>query len=336
MQLKNTIPYLRIVNIQIKYCVFLLLIFLLSCAQNDDYQLEIPTHFPEIVIPADNQLTASRVELGRLLFFDPMLSKDSTVSCSSCHFQKFAFSDRIPLSVGVNGGKTKRNSPSLINVAYTPLLMKDGGVNSLEKQVISPLENPNEMGFQLKAAADRMAESILYQRMSLKAYEREFTPYVLVRALAAFQRTLIGGTSKYDKYLQKDEKKALLSASEYRGMKLFMSNKTNCSTCHSGVLFTNFEFENNGIYENYTDVGRAGVSLKQEDKFKFRVPSLRNIELTTPYMFDGSLKTLEEVIEHYNSGGKNNYQQNSLIRPLNLTKQEQSDLVSFLKALTDK
>ena len=231
--------------------------------------------------------------------------------------------------------RQKRNSPSLINVAYTPLLMKDGGVTSLEKQVISPLENPNEMGFQLQAAAERMAESPLYQRMSLKAYEQEFTPYVLVRALAAFQRTLIGGTSKYDEYLLNGENKALLSDSENRGMELFMSEKTNCSSCHSGVLLTNFGFENNGLHENYTDVGRAGVSLKQEDKFKFRIPSLRNIELTSPYMFDGSLKNLEEVIAHYNHGGKNHDQQNQLIRPLNLTEQEQSDLINFLKTLTD-
>ena len=202
--------------------------------------------------------------------------------------------------------------------------------------VISPLENPNEMGFELKAAAKRMAESQLYQRMSIEAYEREFTPYVLVRALAAFQRTLIGGTSKYDQYLLNGEKKELLSVSEYRGMQLFMSEKTNCSSCHSGVLLTNFEFENNGLYENYEDVGRAGVSLKQADKSKFRVQSLRNVELTAPYMFDGSLKNLEEVITHYNNGGKNHDQKNPLIRPLHLTKQEQQDLIDFLKILTDK
>jgi cytochrome c peroxidase len=335
MQLKDTIFHLRIVNIQMKYCVFLLLIFISACTENTDYEPHVPTHFPELPIPEDNQLTASRVALGRLLFFDPKLSKDSTVACVSCHLPKFAFSDTIPLSIGVNGGNTKRNSPSLINVAYTSLLMKDGGVTSLEKQVISPLENPNEMGFQLKSAAERMAQNSVYQRMSMEAYDREFTPYVLVRALSAFQRMLIGGISKYDKYLEEGEKEAFFSASEDRGRALFFSERTNCSTCHSGVLFTNFEFENNGLHEKYTDVGRAGVSLAQSDMFKFRIPSLRNIELTAPYMFDGSLKTLEEVIAHYNSGGKNHYQKNELIRPLNLNEQEQLDLINFLKTLTD-
>ena len=336
MQLKNTISYLRIINIPIKYCVFLLLIFIFSCSQTDDYKLEIPAHFPELPIPEDNQLTANRVELGRLLFFNPLLSKDSTLACASCHFPKFAFSDTVSLSIGINGGKTKRNSPSLINVAYTPLLMKDGGVTSLEKQVIAPLENPNEMGFQLKAAADRIGERPIYQQMSQDAYGRAFSPYVLVRALAAFQRTLIGGTSKYDEYLSDGKNEKLFSISEKRGMKLFFSEKTNCSNCHNGVLFTNFEFENNGIHETYTDVGRADVTLDKSDKFKFKVPSLRNVELTAPYMFDGSLKTLEEVVTHYNNGGKNHYQKNTLIRSLKLTEQEQLDLVSFLKTLTDR
>jgi cytochrome c peroxidase len=320
---------------QIRTGLFLYIMLIIGCSTSDDgHLLNIPKHFPTPNIPADNPLTMTSVELGRLLFFDPMLSKDSTVSCASCHLPKFAFSDTISLSNGIHQGKTTRNTPSLINVAYTPLLNKDGGVLSLEKQVIAPLENPNEMGFQLQQAAERMAQNPMYQKMSKKAYKREFSPYVLVRALAAFQRTLIDGASKYDKHLNRPPYKTILNASEKNGMQLFFSKKTNCSTCHSGVLFTNFKFENNGLYEVYKDVGRAGVSLKQADKFKFRVPSLRNIELTAPYMFDGSLNNLEAVIEHYNRGAKKHYQQNPLIRPLHLTPQEQKDLINFLKTLT--
>lgn len=336
MQLKNTILCHKPFKMLIKYCVFLCFILFFSCNQAEDYQLKIPAHFPKLEMPKDNQLTANRVELGRLLFFNPLLSKDSSVSCAACHFPNFAFSDTIPLSIGINGGITRRNSPSLMNIGFTPVMMRDGGVPSLEKQVISPLENPNEMGFVLKDAAERMATNPIYQQMSQEAYGREFSPYVLVRALAAFQRTLIGGTSKYDEYLSNDKNEKLLSPSENRGMKLFFSERTNCSSCHSGVLFTNFEFENNGIHETYTDVGRADVTLDKSDKHKFKIPSLRNVELTAPYMFDGSLATLEEVITHYNNGGKNHYQQNPLIRPLNLTEQEQQDLINFLKTLTDK
>lgn len=333
--MNNTI-FLKNITQTLKWCCIAIFITLASCDKKTAYELNIPKHFPIPEIPEDNQLTISRVELGKRLFFDPLLSKDSTVSCASCHFPQFAFSDTIPLSKGINGGVTERNSPSLVNVAYVKELFKEGGVPSLEHQVISPLENPAEMGFQLKAAADRLAENPYYQAMAQKAYDRDFTPYVLVRAIGAFERTLIGGTSKYDEYIISGKNKSIFSDSEYRGMELFFNKKTNCSTCHSGVLFTNFKYENNGLYEKYDNVGRADITLDKADKFKFRVSSLRNIEVTAPYMLDGSLSTLEAVVEHYNSGGKNHYQKNELIRPLGLIAEEKADLVAFLKTLTDK
>lgn len=315
------------------YAIFILLLFFISCDQEKGYELELPSHFPTPNIPADNSLTINRINLGKKLFFDPMLSKDTTVSCASCHFPTQAFSDTLPLSRGIHRNLGKRNAPSLLNVAFVPQLFRDGGVPNLEIQVISPLENPNEMGFKLRDAAERLSENDLYQKMSKSAYQREFSPYVLVRALAAYQRTLIGGNSRYDLF-QFQNQKDQLSEGEQRGRQLFFNQKTNCSSCHEGVLFTNFAFENNGLHETYKDVGRAGVTMKQLDKFKFRVPSLRNVELTAPYMHDGSLANLEAVIEHYNQGGKQHLQQNPLIRPLYLTEREKADLVAFLKSLT--
>ena len=317
------------------YFIFIISILGFACKQEPSFDLSIPEHFPIPAIPADNQLTFDRVDLGKRLFFDSSLSIDSTISCASCHFPHRAFSDTINLSRGVNNRLGERNAPSLMNVIYSPKLFRDGGVNTLEHQVISPIENPAEMNFQLQAVGNRLAQNPTYQQMSEKAYGQTFTPYVLVRALAAYERTLIGGNSRYDLFFYKNEKQQL-STSEQRGMKLFFNKKTNCSQCHSGVLFTDFDYKNNGIYKEYIDIGRAGISMKQEDKYKFKVPSLRNVELTAPYMHDGSIKTLKAVIEHYNEGGKNHPNQDSLIRPLHLTKQEQSDLVAFLKSLTEE
>ena len=155
-----------------------------------------------------------------------------------------------------------------------------------------------------------------------------------MRALAAFERALISGNSRYDLFFYKKEKDKL-TESEKRGMTLFFGQKTECSTCHSGVLFTNFDYKNNGLYTKYEDIGRAGVTMRQEDKHLFKVPSLRNVELTAPYMHDGSLLNLEDVVTHYNEGGEAHPNKSELIRPLNLSDVEQRDLVAFLKTLTD-
>ncbi|MGB0864185.1 MAG: cytochrome-c peroxidase [Saprospiraceae bacterium] len=318
-----------------KYYLYLLLILLLSsCKEEIPFELTLPNHFSAPLIPLDNKLRESRINLGKMLFFDPLLSKDSTVSCASCHIPRYAFSDTVALSRGVNGELGKRNSPSLLNIAYAPKLFRDGGVNTLEHQVISPIENPSEMNFELKAVANRLAQNKNYQRMSQKAYQRDFSTYVLVRALAAFERTLISGNSRYDLFFYKKERNAITEA-EKRGMALFFDKKTQCSTCHSGVFFTNFNYENNGLYTKYEDIGRAGITMRQEDKALFKVPSLRNVWLTAPYMHDGSLPNLESVIAHYNTGGKAHPSKSELVRPLNLSNSEQSDLVAFLKTLTE-
>lgn len=299
-----------------------------------DDALVVPAHFPLPTQPEDNVATAERIALGRRLFFDPLLSVDSSVSCASCHHPSRAFSDTVALSVGVNGGVGKRNAPTLVNVAYAPKLFMDGGVNTLEHQVISPLENPNEMAFKLHDAAARLATIESYQRMSEAAYQRPFSAAVLVRALAAFERSLVGGTSPYDAYLAGDS--SALSAKAQKGMALFFSDRLACSSCHSGVLFTGYGYENNGLRMRYEDVGRAGVTMRQEDKYRFKVPTLRNVALTGPYMHDGSIASLEEVIVHYDRGGVGHPQQSDNVRPLGLTAADRAALLAFLEALTDR
>lgn len=292
-----------------------------------------PAYFPDIHSPKGNELTAERVELGRRLFYETALSIDSSVSCSSCHLQALAFSDGKVKSLGVKNSLGARNAPALINLAYDKFFFHDGGVTSLETQAMSPILNHAEMAFGIHEAGFRLAENSEYQQLSQAAYNREMSAYVIVRALAAFQRTLISGNSAYDQFYYQNDSTAL-TKSEQRGLVIF-NGKANCSTCHSGFNFTDFGFANNGLYQVSKDKGRSRISLKKEDEGKFKIPTLRNIAVTSPYMHDGSLPTLESVIEHYNSGGEQHENQSEFVKKLNLTEQEKADLVSFLESLTD-
>jgi cytochrome c peroxidase len=276
-----------------------------------------------------------RVALGKQLFFDKRLSRDSTVSCGSCHFQQHAFADFNQLSTGIDNRKGFRNSPTLVNLGYHPYFFFDGGVPTLELQILAPIEDENEMDFSVPAVIDRLKNDAAIQELSQLAYGRSFDPFVLTRSISAFQRTLISGNSRYDQFYYQGKSSAL-NDSEKRGMDLFFSNKTNCSTCHSGFNFTNYDFANIGLYEFYADSGRTRITLNPADRGKFKTPTLRNIAVTAPYMHDGSINTLEAVIEHFNSGGKNHPSKDTLIKPLNLTATERTDLVNFLKALTDE
>ena len=320
-----------------KLCVFMCLIGFISC-QNDnsstEFVLEKPAHFPEFVSPDGNELTESRIELGKVLFYETALSIDSSISCATCHLQHLGFTDGKPKSMGVQNRVGMRNAPALINLAYDEFFFRDGGVTSLETQAMSPINSELEMDFDIHLAAARLAKSDFYQRLAMESYGREMTAFVLVRALAAFQRTLISGNSPFDAYFYEGQTTAL-DESQKNGKMIFFG-KGNCSNCHNGFNLTNFGFENNGLYENYADKGRLKISLQAKDKGKFKVPTLRNVEKTAPYMHDGSLPTLEAVIEHYNSGGKNHINQSNFVKPLNLTEQEKANLVSFLHALTDE
>jgi cytochrome c peroxidase len=298
------------------------------------YTLDIPPGFPQPEIPGDNQLTENRVKLGKMLFFDKTLSLDSTISCGSCHFQEFAFADPRRLSLGVNDSLSIRNSMPLFNLAYAQSLFWDGGVPTLELQVLAPIEDHREMNLGLQEAVKRIQANPKYVEWFQKAYNREPDLYGLVRAIAAFERTMISGNSRYDQYAFQGKKSALNEA-ELRGMTVFFGETAECFHCHTGFNFTDQSFQNNGLYAEYPDQGRGRITSRTSDIGRFKVPSLRNIEKTAPYMHDGSFNTLEDVINHYMSGGKNHPNQSPLIRPFTLSPQEKSDLIAFLKSLTD-
>jgi cytochrome c peroxidase len=298
-------------------------------------EFELPMGFPAIPFPEDNAYTKARWELGKKLFYDNVLSVDHSINCGSCHKSSLAFSDDVALSDGVENRAGTRNSPTLANVAYHPYYTREGGVPSLEMQVLVPIQEHNEFAFNILKAGERLAIDSQYVAMSKEAYNRVPDYYVITRALANFERTLISGNSPFDKYSYRHQNGAL-NETEKAGMELFYGTKTNCSSCHSGFNFTNYTFQNNGLYESYKDEGRMRLTNNLEDEALFKVPTLRNIALTAPYMHDGSITTLSEVINHYDHGGKQHQHKNRLIKPLNLSKQEKEQLLAFLECLTDQ
>lgn len=300
----------------------------------EDEILNIPTGFPLINFPADNGFTRERWELGKQLFFDKQLSKNNTVSCAGCHKQEFAFSDNVAFSSGDNNASGTSNAPTLANVAYHPYYTRAGGVPTLEMQVLVPIQEHNEFNTNILEVIEKLKQNNSYRQRATEAYGRELDAFVITRALATFERSLLSGNSRFDDYYFKGES-AALNESEKRGYQLFTGSKTNCSQCHGGFNFTNYSFENNGLYINYADSGRMRLTQLPEDRAKFKVPSLRNIALTSPYMHDGSMETLSIVVEHYNSGGESHINKSDLIKPLLLSTQEKTDLINFLNSLTD-
>jgi len=296
--------------------------------------MDIPVGFPMMESPDGNEFTQARWELGKKLFYDKALSVDQSISCASCHLPAHAFSDNVAVSLGVEDRPGNRNSPSLANVGYHPYFLREGGVPTLEMQVLVPIQEHVEFDFNMVLLAERLSKDPNYVSMAQNAYDRTIDPYTITRALACFERSLISGNSRYDQFFYQ-EMTDVLTDEEQEGRELFFSEKTNCSNCHGGFNFTNYAFENNGIYKEYTDPGRSRVTGAVADFAKFKVPTLRNVEHTGPYMHDGSMETLEEIIDHYDAGGRNNPEQSTLIRPLNLTTKEKSNLLAFLKTLSD-
>ena len=311
------------------------LVLLLHFSCKKSFELELPMGFEPPTYPKDNELTAARVALGKKLFYDPLLSRDSSISCNSCHKQEFAFADPRPISPGVDGRMGKRNAMSLVNVAYGKRMNRDGGVPKLDLQAIVPIETEEEMDFTAQQIAERLVQLPEYEALFTEAYGRGPDAFTITRALGAFQRTLISGNAPYDQYMFQGNNRAL-SESAIRGEALFSSQRLQCSSCHSGFNFSSGEFANNGLYSEYADQGRRDVTLADEDIGVFKIPTLRNIAVSAPYMHDGSLNTLEEVIEHYNQGGKNHPNKDEKIKPLNLNAKEKEDLLHFLEALTDQ
>lgn len=299
----------------------------------NEWNVELPSHFDSLPIPLNNPMNKAKVELGARLFYDPLLSIDSSLSCASCHIASFAFSDGKIKSRGQSDSLTFRNSPVLFNLAYAPYFMMDGGVPTLELQIVAPLMHENEMGFDLFKLSDRLAENEIYQELSLRAFDRELDPAAIAYSIAAFERSLLSYQSKYDAYLSED--KSVFDEEEKRGFDLFYSDSLNCSSCHSGINFSNYKFYNIGLYQSYTDPGRWRITEKAADIGKFKVPTLRNIEYSAPYMHDGSFATLEEVITFKMSGGKTNENKSDTINSFQLNENDQKSLLSFLKSLSD-
>lgn len=315
------------------------LLWLFSCQKEttDIHDLaifEIPKGFPAILVPSDNEYTEARWMLGKKLFFDTSLSADGKISCASCHHPGKAFSDTVAVSPGSGGNLGTRNSPTLANVGYHPYFMREGGVPTLEMQVLVPVEEHAEFNHHILKITEKLAGNPEYQKLAGQSYNQPISPYVITRAIANFERTIISGSSSYDQYLSYGKTSAL-SEDAKAGMALFFSEKTHCSVCHAGFNLTNYSFQNNGLYEIYADPGRARLTGNPGDMALFKVPTLRNIAVTGPYMHDGSIKNLSEVIDHYNSGGKNHNHKSPLIKPLGLTNTEKRQLVQFLESLTD-
>jgi cytochrome c peroxidase len=301
---------------------------------DDSYIYNTPSYFPALNYPNDNKPTRRKFELGKKLFFDKLLSKENAISCGSCHFQNLAFSDSVQFSIGSAGQLGERNSPTLTNIGYNSNFFWDGGVPTLELQALAPLDNHKEFDLPYDSLLLRLNNNSNYKQLFMAAFNEDATLNNYTKALACYQRAFISGNSKYDDYFYRNNSKAF-TASELSGFQLFINPTIGCNSCHSGFNFTNGGFENNGLSVNYKDAGRYKVTGYIQDLAKFKVPTLRNVALTAPYMHDGSFATLTQVIDHYDSGGQAHSSKSPKVKPLNLTTQQKTDLVNFLKTLTD-
>ena len=280
-----------------------------------------------------NPLTEEGFQLGRQLFYDPILSKDSTISCASCHLQATGFTHvDHSLSHGIDGKIGTRNSMTMMNLAWSKSFMWDGGVNHLDVQPLNPITSLVEMNETLANVVLKLRKRDKYKSLFFAAFgDNNITGQRILKALSQFELMLVSSNSKYDKVMRKE---AVFTNQEQNGYQLF---KNNCASCHSEPLFTNGKYENNGIPLDTTlnDIGRQRITEKFEDYLKFKVPTLRNIQFTNPYMHDGRFEKLTEVVKHYNSLGNNKNLPKQLQKLMNLTDNERVDLVAFLLTLTD-
>lgn len=312
---------------------------------------ETPAHFGNrYQIPEDNPLSQAGIELGRHLFYDPILSRDTSISCATCHQQAKAFTDGQPFSVGIDGQPLDRSAMSLVNLLWVNQFFWDGRVNSLEAQARIPIENPLEMDLSLEEAVARLENTERYPAQFKAAFKsKKITPEKILKALGQFQRTLISANARYDQIIRGDVQ---ASEREMRAINLFMTHPVpeinirgaNCGDCHGSHLTTLNTFHNNGLDSIPADMGLAIVTGSPLDHGKMRAPSLRNIALTAPYMHDGRFKTLREVLDHYNEHIQYSETLDPLIleatnepegKSLLLTDEEKEDILLFLHLLTD-
>lgn len=281
----------------------------------------------------------SKAKLGEQLFHEKILSKDSSISCASCHIPEYGFSDTVAFSMGIYGRPTTRNTPPVLNMKNRPYFFWDGRAGSLEQQSLMPIAHPDEMGLPVKEAVARLNQNKVYRELFLRTFGIAPNAKNLAAAFAAFEKTLETDSSRFD--LSFDDS-TQMTEQEERGRKLFVSEKTKCFDCHRMQDFTTDEFANIGLYDgkSLNDAGRYKVTGKKEDLGKFKTPGLRNVAVTGPYMHNGMFRTLEEVVEYYNNPGAfvlNPINMDKRVEvPLGLTRQEKADLVAFLKSLTDK
>jgi cytochrome c peroxidase len=322
-----------------KYYALLGLIVLICLAFSNQFTtplyLETPEDWPQPKYNfKKNPLTEEGFQLGRHLFYDPIISRDSTISCQSCHLQQTGFTHvDHQLSHGIEGKIGTRNSLALINLAWNKDFMWDGGVNNLEVQPINPITNPLEMDEKLENVIAKLQRSVKYRTLFTKAFgDEKVTSQRILKTLAQFTVMLKSSNSKYDKVMHKEEQ---FSTNEQHGYELF---KTNCASCHREPLFRDDKFEKNGLAldETLKDSGRIKITHKPEDYLRFKIPTLRNIQFTFPYMHDGRFKTLTEVVKHYNSLGNDKNLPKELAKPMNLSDNDRVDLVAFLLTLADK
>lgn len=291
---------------------------------------KLPLGLKPLSIPADNPMTAEKVALGKQLYFDPRLSCDETVSCASCHDPKKGWSNGDQFATGVRSQIGGRSSPTIINAAYSELQFWDGRAHLLEGQALGPIQNPIEMDHKLEECVLKLNKIEGYKTQFRKVFNSDVTPENIAKAIAAFERTVLSGNAPYDRF--KSGEKAALSDAAQRGMKVFFG-KGHCSACHASPNFSDQGFHNLGVGFNNPkpDLGRYEVTKVVGDKGAFKTPTLREIARTGPYMHDGSLKTLEDVVDYYDKGGISNPQLDEEIFPLKLTAEEKADLIKFLK-----
>ena len=306
-------------------------------------QIKVPLGLPPVVIPADNPPTAETIALGRRLFYDPILSADRTVSCASCHSPQFGFADPRPVSEGVGKKTGTRHSPPVVNATYYTVQFWDGRAPTLENQAEGPVQNPVEMANTLKTVEDRLNADASYRQQFAEAWGARPIVYEMVeKSIASFERTVISGNSPFDRWKYGHDKNAV-DDSVKRGFVVFTSKrKADCAACHTVgekyALFTDNQFHNVGVGVNagdFTDVGLYAVTHNEADKAKFKTPSLRNVAQRAPYMSDGSLKDLKQVIDFYIGAGNSNPNLDPKIHVLDfLSGQERADLQAFLNSLT--
>lgn len=321
--------------------IFFLFFIACSSAENEQVVLKKPQGFVEMKVPDHNPAKVAGIALGRSLFYDPILSLDSTVSCASCHRQQLAFTDGKPVSTGVFGRQGKRSAPSLANIGFHYKgLFWDGRVASLEEQVSHPIEDTTELGAGWHLALDRLNRHPGYKRAFAKVFPCQggIDSSQVSAALAQFQRTLISDNSKYDKVMRKQ---TTFTDQENAGRLIFFDASdslpfSECGHCHLDPLFTSLDFFNNGISgTEFVDKGRGAVTGRQAEMGMFKTPTLRNVAVTAPYMHDGRFQTLDQVLDHYISGGHYAENVNPNVRKLKFKEGDKQALLAFLYTLTD-